>query len=89
MKSAKRPPARKTKPDLFDAAKLETFIIGFLGDRLAKMGEYDSGLFSYYRYFVEKNIGFAFYDAPIAKFLKGQNGRFARGIDVGAGVGQL
>jgi hypothetical protein len=76
--------------NLFDAGNLEKFIVGFLGDRLAAMGETESGLHDYYRrYFWEKRKGYAPRDRPVAKFLRAMNRRFSRSIEVGAGVGQL
>lgn len=72
-----------------DAGKLELRMIEFLADRLATMGDVDSGLYGFYAADLSPGRLLRGYDVPIADFLINEGRHFGQFIEIGAGIGQL
>ena len=71
------------------AQRISPVILDFLAKRLAEKGQDPSGLFGYYRDFLDRQTAFAAYDVPIAEFIARNARDYARYVEIGAGVGQL
>ena len=60
-----------------------------LSERLARLGEHESGLFSFYAWKLQHQCLLSDCDHEAIRLLQGMRGRYRRVWDIGAGVGQL